>query len=345
MLQMLILGLLVIHAKCMISEGTLERFNIWIKKYDIKITEYSLSTILNNWIINDNYINEINNKNLTYKLDHNLYSGYSKEDFEGIKGYNSDYNIVNNKLSSRLRGTMDYIEGVTIINYEKSIDWRLKNAVNDIKNQGECKSSWAFSAISSLESAYALKYNKLINFSEQFLIDSDYILKGGYNCGCDGGSVRNTYRWLKKKGTYLIQDYEYYGRNSNKPKKIHNCDNACTIIDNTTLNKYVLIQTNLDDAMLSALNEQPVSVSIDASTRDFYLYSSGLFTASCGINLNHAVNLVGYGSSDDGDYYILRNSWGTSWGDEGYMYLPRGDYNNGAGQCGVLLEGIYPILK
>ena len=331
-----------------INEEVLEKFNQWVNKYQIITTDYSLPTILNNWIINDNYINEINNKNLPYKLGHNMYSGFSKSDFDEIKGYNGDYDIINKKYSTGLRGSIDYVEGVNIINYSKSIDWREKDVVNHIKNQGDCSASWAFSAIASLESAYAIKYNKLVSLSEQYLIDCDNILKGGYNLGCNGGSTKNTFKWLIKQKCQLIfseefgKDNHYTGRYKLRSRKevcYHTCD-----INNNSINKYVIIQSSDEEAMLSAIHNQPVSVSIDASTRDFYLYSSGMFTASCGTNLDHSVNLVGYGTNNNGDYYILRNSWGTSWGENGYMYLPRGEYNNGAGQCGVLLEGVYPIL-
>ena len=242
-------------------------------------------------------------------------------------------------------GSLDYIEGTNSMNYDKFIDWREKNVVNNIKNQGECAASWAFSAISSLESAYIIKYNKSIIFSEQYLIDNDNILKNGYNLGCNGGSVKNTFKWLKKQKLPLVfnEDIEYFGKQSLRREICyHSCDG---INNNISIDKYVIIQSSNEKAMLSAIYKQPVSVSIDASTRDFYLYSSGTFTASCGINLDHSVNLVGYGTNENGDYYILRNSWGTSWGENGYMYLPRGNYNNGDGQCGVLLEGVYPIFN
>jgi len=352
MFKIIILITLIAKVNSAINEEVLDRFNQWIKKYKIIITDYSLPTILNNWIINDNYINEINNKDLPYKLGHNEYSGFSKTNFEEIKGYSHMFNI-NKKLSSGLRGSLDYVDGTNIINYDKFIDWREKKVVNNIKNQGECAASWAFSAIASLESAYAIKHNKLMTLSEQYLIDCDNILKGGYNLGCNGGSVKNTFKWLKKEKCPLVFDEEYnkdnayIGRHSLRSRR-EVCYHSCNSINNTTnasIDKYVIIQSADEEAMLSAIYKQPVSVSIDASTRDFYFYSSGTFTASCGVNLDHSVNLIGYGTNKNGDYYILRNSWGTSWGENGYMYLPRGDYNNGDGQCGVLLEGVYPIFN
>ena len=108
------------------------------------------------------------------------------------------------------------------------------------------------------------------------------------------------------------------------------------------VSKYMSVVEN-DEGMMTALSMQPVSVAIQADQMDFQLYKSGVFTGKCGTTLDHGVVLVGYGTdSETGlDYYILRNSWGTSWGQNGYMYIGRGidpetnkPYNNGDGQCG-----------
>ena len=103
--------------------------------------------------------------------------------------------------------------------------------------------------------------------------------------------------------------------------------------------------------ILTALEKQPVSIAIEADQRAFQLYASGVFTGSCGTTLDHGVGLVGYGNLNGIDYYILRNSWGESWGLNGYMLIGKGNdpatgkpYNNGAGQCGLLMEGSYPIV-
>jgi KDEL-tailed cysteine endopeptidase len=104
--------------------------------------------------------------------------------------------------------------------------------------------------------------------------------------------------------------------------------------------------------MMGALVKQPVSVGIEADQRAFQLYSSGVFTEDCGTTIDNAVLLVGYGHDDKSnlDYWIMKNSWGTTWGDKGYIYLGKGNdpngepYNDGKGQCGVLMMGAYPNL-
>ena len=95
--------------------------------------------------------------------------------------------------------------------------------------------------------------------------------------------------------------------------------------------------------MMTALSKQPVSIAIQADQKDFQLYKSGVFTGACGTQLDHGVLTVGYGSEDGGDYYLVKNSWSETWGDGGYIKLGRGkQYNNGDGQCGMLLQASYP---
>jgi C1A family cysteine protease len=97
--------------------------------------------------------------------------------------------------------------------------------------------------------------------------------------------------------------------------------------------------------MMSAIALNPVSVAIEADQKEFQLYSSGVFTGECGTNLDHGVLTVGYGTENGEDYYLVKNSWSSSWGDNGFIKLGRGQkYNNGQGQCGILLQASYPVL-
>jgi C1A family cysteine protease len=116
-------------------------------------------------------------------------------------------------------------------------------------------------------------------------------------------------------------------------------------VSGSSIASFVDVEPSSDDAMMTAVSKQPVSVAIEADQKDFQLYKSGVFTASCGTNLDHGVLVVGYGTMDGQDYYKVKNSWASTWGADGYIYLGRGSsYNNGDGQCGVLLEASYPVL-
>ena len=310
-------------------------FEDWVHTHKINVTDH----IYKNWLDNENYINKINSLNLTYSLGHNAYSGYSSEEFSNIMGFkNSHEKVVGQEQ-----------ELIGNIELPVSIDWRQKGVVNNVKDQGQCGSCWAFSTISSVESAVAIKTGVLNSLSEQQLVDCDSLMYGGRDHGCNGGLMDNAFTWIhNNNGVCSGASYPYMSGNT---KTAGICQKTCKNVVNTAVVKYIDIQKNSDTAMMNALALQPVSVAIEADQKDFQLYSSGVFTAGCGTNLDHGVGLVGYGTMNNVDYYILRNSWGSSWGSGGYMYLGRGNnpntgnpYNNGAGQCGVLGEASYPVM-
>jgi len=315
-----------------VNGDLIEAFKNWSIKYNIVIND----RIFNNWVHNEKYIIETNLKNLSYKLAHNFYSGLSVDDFTEYMGFGNDKNNTIKKY--------DEYNKLSITELPKTVDWRTKGVVNPVKNQGNCGSCWAFSTISSIESAVAIKTGNLYVLSEQELVDCDNIRHGGRNHGCNGGLMDSAFDWIsKKEGVCTETNYPYI---SGVTKVSQSCNTSCVALKDSNVLSYIDITPNSDLAMMNALNLQPVSVSIQASTLDFQLYSSGVFTGECGTELDHGVALVGYGSSDDNiDYYILRNSWGSSWGSDGYMYIGRGsEYNNGAGQCGVLSDASYPLV-
>jgi C1A family cysteine protease len=105
------------------------------------------------------------------------------------------------------------------------------------------------------------------------------------------------------------------------------------------------VPASSDSDMMNALSKQPVSIAIQADQKDFQLYKSGVFTGACGTQLDHGVLTVGYGTLDGVDYYLVKNSWASTWGDNGYIMLGRGDeFNNGDGQCGMLMQASYPSV-
>ncbi len=325
-----------------VNASIFQRFLNWAETHSIDISDrFVQEHVYSNWIVNDKYIDEINGKNLTYQLGHNAYSGYSTDEFAEIMGFNG-------QRPNNLRGYVQPISDLSSL--PASIDWRSKGVVNPIKDQGQCGSCWTFSTIQALESAVAIKTGVLNSLSEQELVDCDNRANGGSDHGCNGGLMDNAFNWISKNGGICSEAaYPYV---SGTTKTAGSCQmKSCSNVANTGILRHVDMQTNSDRAMMTALAQQPVSVAIEADQKAFQLYSSGVFTGSCGTNLDHGVGLVGYGTMDGTDYYILRNSWGTSWGVSGYMYLGRGNdpatgkaYNNGAGQCGVLGEASYPVV-
>ena len=329
------------------QSSLLSRFQEWASNHSIDISDTLRQThIYSNWLSNDKYISEINSMNLTYNLAHNAYSGYSSEEFSEIMGFN--FKNSDQYKTSSIGGLSQDLFNLTSV--PVSIDWRSKGVVNSVQDQGQCGSCWAFSTIQALESATAIKYGSLPKLSEQELVDCDTLTNGGHDHSCNGGLMDNAFTWIGKNGGVCSESA--YPYSSGVTKTSGSCaEKSCSNVAHTSVSNHVDIQTNSDNAMMAALAQQPVSVAIEADQKAFQLYSSGVFTSNCGTNLDHGVGLVGYGTLNGIDYYILRNSWGSSWGNEGYMYLGRGTdpatgklYNGGAGQCGVLGQGSYPVV-
>lgn len=214
------------------------------------------------------------------------------------------------------------------------MDWRTKNAVAPVKNQGQCNSSYAFSAIAALEGASALvNGGKPIPFSEQNILDCT-VPYG--NHGCTGGSVYNTYQYvLSEGGIDRAIDYPYKGKQG-----------QCFFDDRTSaaeISGMVRIESGSESSLLAAVaTVGPIAVTVDASSSSFRFYSGGVLdTVHCSsTTLNHAMAIIGYGSSKGRKYWLVKNSWGKSWGEGGYIKMVRDSYN----QCGIASDAIYPTL-
>ncbi len=334
-----------------ISRPYLERFANWLVKHNIYVADdMQFGWMFNNWVDNDKYIEYINSQNKTYQLAHNQFSGMNQDEFAEYMGFKSNTELLKNYLRGSTTNNSDNV-GKLAGSLPASVDWRTKGAVTPVKDQGQCGSCWSFSNTGALEGAYWLKYGKLMSFSEQELVDCSTLKLGGPNMGCNGGQISQTMDWIGKNGGLCLEsDYPY---TSGVTKTGGTCNSkSCTAVSGTKVASHTDVAPNSDSAMMGALALQPVSVGIEADQRAFQLYSSGVFTDTCGTNIDHAVLLVGYGhnSASNLDYYILKNSWGTTWGDQGYIYLGKGtdsngkSYNGGKGQCGVLMMGAYPNL-
>lgn len=327
-----------------VSATVIDKFYQWAETHKIALPEgdHELLHILENWKNNDRIIADTNAKNLSYTLGHNAFSGMSSVEFAEHMHFGLNREILE---TTGLRGFSETLVETLV---ETSVDWRTKNAVTPVKNQKQCGSCWSFSTTGALEGIYAIKRGTLVSYSEQQLVDCDYIRAGGTSLGCNGGDMKSAMEWIgKNNGLCTESAYPYVSGDTqtNGP-----CQKSCSVVSGSDISTTVSVSANSDSAMMTALAQQPVSVAIEADQSSFQLYKSGVFTGACGANLDHGVLLVGYGTMNGVDYYILKNSWDVTWGSQGYMYIARGvdasgkPYNGGKGQCGLLMQGVYPVL-
>jgi len=210
----------------------------------------------------------------------------------------------------------------------ESVDWRQKGVVLPVKNQGQCGSCWAFSAVSALESLNAIKNGNLVSLSEQQLVDC----AGAYgNEGCNGGLMDTAFAYVRDKGICASADYPYTARDGTCK------ESRCTAA--FKISGYGQIPEGDEKLQLQAIANSPVSVSVEAGTFAFQFYSGGVLDdPSCGKRLDHGITAVGYDMTAPKPYYIVRNSWGSSWGELGYVRIVFGK-----GMCGIADDSSFPL--
>jgi C1A family cysteine protease len=213
-------------------------------------------------------------------------------------------------------------------------DWVADGAVTPVKNQGQCGSCWSFSTTGAVEGSVFVSTGKLLSLSEQQLVDCN---KGFFsNHGCSGGLMDTAFRYIKTNGICLEADYPYHARVGSC--QVSSCEKVAFV------DSYVDVPRSNLDALKAAVAQQPVAIAIEADQRGFQFYKSGVFDGACGTSLDHGVLLVGYGTESGKDFWKVKNSWGPSWGYNGYIKLVRTD-GMGPGQCGVAMQASYPIVK
>jgi KDEL-tailed cysteine endopeptidase len=193
---------------------------------------------------------------------------------------------------------------------------------------------WAFSAVAAVEGITQIHKKKLISLSEQELVDCD---TKGEDQGCEGGLMDNAFKFIiHNKGLTTEAKYPYKGLDGISCRKNKTASHAVTI------KGYEHVPANSEKALLKAVANQPVSVAIDAGGYALQFYSKGVFTGECGNDLNHGVAAVGYGVAENGTkYWLVKNSWGTGWGEDGYIRMKR-DVDAKEGLCGIAMVSSYP---
>jgi len=211
-----------------------------------------------------------------------------------------------------------------------SVDWRTKGAVTPVKNQGTCGSCWTFSSTGALEGLYFINNSKLISFSEQNLVDC---VTEGHGCG--GGWTMYAMNYTAENGIETEDDYPYAGVNQKcafDPSKAINVNSG-----------YYNVTPKSVDQLKAAIVNQPVSVGIQANNLVFQFYKGGVIKRLCTTIINHAVLAVGYDIIQGTEAFIVKNSWGPSWGVNGYVYISTdGTANHGKGVCGILMVPSIP---
>jgi len=245
-------------------------------------------------------------------------------------------------------------------NFADSIDWSAKGATTPVKDQGQCGSCWAFASTEGVESAWYLATGELLELAPQQFVDCvENPRECGGTGGCEGATVDIAYQYLEQAGGLALEkDYPYQAKDGT-------CNTGVRKAANIT--KFYTAKENEYDSVMAALQNGPLAVAVDASA--WFSYTSGIFDGcnQAQPDINHGVQLVGYGEENGKAYWKIRNSWGSSWAEGGYIRLLRHTSNtpcgeditpldglacngddtpvNVCGTCGVLYNAIQPIVE
>ena len=294
-------------------------------KYSNDMNEFQMR--LEQFTATDAFIKENNASNASHVAGHNQFSDWTYAEYKAILGYRAGEMDMANREVTLFEPTN-----------ASSVNWVEAGAVTPVKDQGQCGSCWAFSSTGALEGAHYVASGELLSFSEQQLVDCAGLRYG--NLGCNGGMQARAFKYLKSHNIELEETYPYTSGTSKKAGSCQYSDSSTTSVD---VSSYVNVKADDAEQMKAALQQQPLAVSIEADKMVFQTYKSGVLSDSaCGTKLDHAVLAVGYGTEDGQDYWLVKNSWNTTWGDQGYIKLAM---DSSTGTCGVQMGPLYPIAN
>ncbi|KAG9453407.1 hypothetical protein H6P81_006311 [Aristolochia fimbriata] len=342
------LALLFIFVVCNFSHGTArhvghkesmrQRYQLWMRRYgrvykspDEKKQRFQI------FKSNVEFIDSFNRAgDKFYRLSVNQFADLTNEEFKASRnGFKlpSQRKVENNNNIPSI--SFNYLNESEVAS---RMDWRKQGAVTPIKDQDQCGCCWAFSAVAAMEGLTKIKTGKLVSLSEQELVDCD---KAGQNAGCAGGLMDDAFTFIKQIGGLTSEEsYPYKGVEGTCNSKMESKH------DSVKIEGYEDVLANSEKSLMKAVARQPVSVAIDASGLRFQFYTGGIFPGEdndCGTDLDHGVTAVGYGTSKDGvQYWIVKNSWGTKWGEKGYIRMKKG-VKAKEGACGIAMKASYPI--
>lgn len=261
---------------------------------------------------------------VTYKLGHNQFSHLTLDEFA------AQYLGVEVPTGWYQGWPMDVQLSLNTSVLPASVDWVAAGAVTPVKDQGQCGSCWSFSTTGALEGANFIKTGKLVSLSEQQLVDCDTAI----DQGCNGGFMDDAFTYVKGNGLTTEAAYPYKA-----------VQGTCQLSGKTlaiavgAVKGFVDVPSGDENALQAAVAQQPVSVAIQANQIAFQFYTSGILTSNCGKKLDHGVLVTSYGTDGSTPYWTIKNSWGSRWGENGYIRIKRG-----SDLCGLADAASYPVL-